>query len=235
MTSARTRAVTAITAAFLLGVSLVALGATRDPASKQKVFKWTDEKGVVHYGDAVPPQYSDQEKTVLNSQGVAVGTIAGRKTPEQLAAEAVKRTADENAERTAVQGRQRDQNLLATYLTVEEIESLRDRRADIIDGQARVTSAYLDQLRTRQHQLEAQVLKYKPYNQTAGAGLLPERVAEDLVRATNEIANQERTLSTKQQELEKLKAQFASDIARFKELKHKESDYIHDTRPPAPH
>lgn len=235
MTIARTRAVAAITVACLMGVGLSALAAPRDPSSKQQVFKWTDENGVVHYGDAVPPQYSDQEKTVLNSQGVAVGTIAGRRTPEQLAAEAAKRAAEEKVERTAVQNRQRDQNLLATYLTVEEIESLRDRRADIIDGQARVTSAYLEQLRARQHQLEAQVLKYKPYNQTAGAGLLPERVAEDLVRATNEIANQENNLSTKQQELEKLKAQFASDIARFRELKKKEADYVRDTRPPASH
>ena len=216
--------------AVLLAASLAG-AATRDPSSKQQVYKWTDEKGVVHYGDAVPPQYADQDKTILNSQGVQVGTIPGRRTPEQQAAEAARRTADEHAAQTALQKRQRDQNLLATYLTVEEIEALRDRRADILDGQARVTSAYLEQLRARQRQLEQQVQKFRPYNTAPNAPVLPERLAEDLVRSTSDIATQERNLEGKQQELERMKAQFASDIARFRELKKIESDYARDAQP----
>lgn len=204
---------------------------TRDGSSKQQVYKWTDEKGVVHYGDAVPPQYADQDKTVLNSQGVQVGTIPGRRTPEQQAAETARRQAEEHAAQTALAKRQRDQNLLATYLTVEEIETLRDRRADILEGQARVTSAYLDQLRARQRQLEQQVQKFRPYNTAPNAPVLPEHLAEDLVRSTTDIATQEHNLESKQAEVEKLKAQFASDIARFKELKKIESDYARDAQP----
>jgi hypothetical protein len=200
-------------------------------SSKQQVYKWTDEKGVVHYGDAVPPQYADQEKTILNSQGVQVGVIPGKRTPEQLAAEAAKRQAEELKAMTAAQARQRDQNLLATYLTVQEIEALRDRRADILDGQARVTSAYLDQLRVHQKQLEQTVQKFRPYNTAPNAPVLPERLAEDLVRSTSNITTQERNLETKRQELEHLKAQFASDIARFRELKRIESDYTREAQP----
>jgi hypothetical protein len=219
-------------AALLAGTGTAPAAApTRDPSVKQRVYKWTDEKGVVHYGDAVPPQYADQDKTVLNSQGVTVGTIPGRRTPEQLEAEAERRASEEHARASAVQGRQRDQNLLATYLTVEEIEALRDRRADLLDGQARVTATYLDQLRTRQRQLEQQAQKFKPYNTAPNAPQLPERIAEDLVRTTAGVATQERNLAAKKQELEKLKAQFASDIARFKELKRIESDYVRSAQP----
>jgi len=83
----------------LLGAT-VASAATREGSNKQQVYKWIDEKGVVHYGDAVPPQYADQDKTILNSQGVQVGTIPGRRTPEQQAAEAAHR-ADGAAEAPA--------------------------------------------------------------------------------------------------------------------------------------
>jgi len=222
---------TAVTAAALLA-AFAAGGATqRDPNTKQQVYKWTDENGTVHYGDAIPPQYADQDKTVLNSQGVAVGAIPGRRTPEQQAAEAARRAAEEHAQQAVVLARQRDQNLLATYLTVEEIESLRDRRADILDGQARVTSNYLEQLRTKQLQLEQQALKFRPYTDAPGAQVLPERVAEDLVRTTSDIATQERNLRVKQQELEKMKEQFASDIARFRELKKIQTDYQRDAQP----
>jgi hypothetical protein len=197
-----------------------------DANSKQPtVYKWVDEKGVVHYGDAVPPQYTDQDKTILNSQGVAVGTIPGKRTPEQAAAEAAQRKSEDRAREVALQNRQRDQNLLATYLSVDEIEALRDRRAEILDAQARVTSQYLEQLRARQKQLEQQALHFKPYNTAANAPQMPERLSEDLVRTTGDIATQQRNLEVKRQELEKLKAQFASDIARFKELKRIETDY----------
>jgi hypothetical protein len=233
MTSARTRVAATLLVAGLLAGG-IALAATNATSSKQ-VFKWTDENGVVHYGDAVPPQYANQEQTLLNSQGVPVGTIPGRRTPEQLAADAARRAAEEHAQQVAAQNRKRDENLLATYLTVEEIESLRDRRADIIDGQARATSAYLDQLHVRQHQLEQQAQKFRPYNPADNAPLLPERLAEDLVRSANEIDKQSHNLAAKRQELEDLKAQFASDIARFRELKKRESDYLRDGGTATPH
>jgi hypothetical protein len=215
----------------LIAGAAAAGAATRDPASKQQVYKWTDEKGVVHYGDAVPPQYADQEKTVLNSQGVSVGTIPGKRTPAQLATEATARAADEHTRETALQNHQRDQNLLATYLTVAEIEELRDRRADIIDAQARVTGLYLEQLRGKQLQLEQQTQHFRPYNTASNAAQLPERLAEDLVRATTDIATQERNLEAKRQELETLKTKFASDIARFRELKNIAPDEARGARP----
>jgi hypothetical protein len=223
---------TRVTARILICLAASALCAAgagaatqRDHNSKQQVYKWVDEKGVVHYGDAVPPQYADQDKTILNSQGVPVGSIAGKRTPEQLAAEAEKRKAEEQARETAQQSRQRDKNLLATYLSVEEIEALRDRRAEILEAQARVTSQYLEQLRGHQKQLEQQTQQFKPYSARPDARQLPERLAEELVHTTSDIATQQRNLEVKRQELEKLRAQFASDITRFKELKRIESDY----------
>jgi hypothetical protein len=224
MTRVTARALVCLAASVLCAAGAYA-ATQRDPNSKQKVYKWVDEKGVVHYGDAVPPQYADQDKTILNSQGVPVGSIPGKRTPEQIAAEAAQHKAEEHAREVALQSRQRDQNLLATYLSVEEIEALRDRRAEILDAQARVTSQYLEQLRGHQKQLEQQTQHFKPYNTASNAPQLPERLAEELVRTTSDIATQQRNLEVKRQELEKLRAQFASDIARFKELKRIETDY----------
>jgi Domain of unknown function (DUF4124) len=225
MTRETSRALLCLVAAALYAGGAHAATQQNAAGKQQHVYKWVDEKGEVHYGDAVPPQYADQDKTILNSQGVPVGSIPGKRTPEQAAAEAAQHKTEEHARETALQNRQRDQNLLATYLSVEEIEALRDRRAEILDAQARVTSQYLDQLRGHQKQLEQQTQHFKPYNTTPNAPQLPERLAEDLVRTTTDIATQQRNLEVKRQELEKLRAQFTSDIARFKELKRIETDY----------
>lgn len=217
----RTGLPTLIPALVAAAITAVVLPAVAGATSQKQVYKWVDQSGVVHYGDAIPPQYADQDKTVLNSQGVAVGTIAGSRTPEQQAAAAAKQAADEQVQRTAAESRQRDQTLLATYLTVEEIESLRDRRAEILDGQARVMNTFLEQMLSKQHDIEAQARRFRPYN--PNGPVLPERLAEDLVRTTTDVSTQQHNLEAKQQELATMKAQFAADIARFRELKSSEA------------
>lgn len=195
------------------------------------VYKWVDEKGVTHYGDAIPPQYADQDKTVINRQGVPVGTIPGRRTPEQLEEAAQQRNAEDRARQDQVLARQRDQNLLATYLTVEEIESLRDRRLEILEAQSKVTNQYLDTLRGRLKQLETQAQRHRPYSADENAGPMPEHLAEDLVRAVNEIRAQEKSLETRRVESVRLQEQFARDIARFRELKKLEAEYARSAQP----
>lgn len=188
------------------------------------LYKWVDEQGITHYGDAVPPQYANSEKQVLNAQGVQVGTIAGSKTPEQAAREAAVRAAEESAHAAVVRDRERDQHLLATYLTVEEIENLRDRRFEILDGQARVTQQYLEHLKSHENALLNQAQRYQPYSAGHNAGQLPDRLAEDLVRTENDIRNQQHNLDGKRLEASSMRAQFDSDIARFRELKKAEAE-----------
>lgn len=231
MRHSSTLRVLALALALVAGATPV-LGAPNAPRDgKVRLYRWVDDQGLVHYGDAIPPQYADQDKVVLNGQGVPVGAIPGRRTPEQLQSEADERASEERVRQSAIQARLRDQNLLATYLSVDEIEALRDRRAEIVEAQARVTNQYLDQLLARQTQLEQQAQHFKPYNTAANAPQLPERLAEDLVRTTTDIATQKRNLEAKRLELEHMKSQFASDIARFRELKKIENDYARGATP----
>jgi hypothetical protein len=195
------------------------------PKTEDRVYTWVDKQGVTHFGDSVPAEYAEQDKTVLNAHGVPIATIEGRRTPEQIEAAARQRAAEEKAKQDAVLARQRDQNLLATYLSVEEIEALRDRRVEILEAQARVTIQYLEQLRTRLGGLEQQALAFRPYTADEHAQPLPEHLAEDLVRTVNEVRSQERNLATKRAETQKLREQFGRDIARFGELKKIEAEY----------
>lgn len=231
--SLRSLAGLAVIAACLAGAPAAAAEqrSSSGKSGSKPVYKWVDEKGVTHYGDAIPPQYADQDKTVINNQGVPVGTIPGRRTPEQLEEATRQRNAEERARQDQVLARQRDQNLLATYLTVEEIESLRDRRLEILDAQSKVTIQYLDTLRGRLRQLEQQAQRFRPYSTDEKAGPMPEHLAEDLVRAVNEMRAQERSLETRKQESVRLQEQFARDIARFRELKKIESEYARNAQP----
>jgi hypothetical protein len=178
----------------------------------RKLYKWVDEQGVTHYGDHIPPEYAGQEQHIINSQGVETERIEAQKTPEQLAAEEQKR-------RDAEDHANRDKNLLTTYVSVSEIERLRDQRLALVSDQIKVTGQFLDVLNGRLKKLRLSSMIYRPYNSDPRAPRMADQVAEDLVRVGMDIRTQEENLHEKRGEQTTMSKQFEDDIARFKQLK----------------
>jgi len=201
-------------AVALLLVGLGAAGAeAADPNAKGTVtYRWVDEKGEVHYGDRVPPQYVQKQSDILNSQGVQVGRLEAQKTPEQLAEEARRQQA-------ALRQKQHDSFLMTTYSSVADIERLRDERLETIDAQRRAAEQYVENLHSRLSMLQSRALLFKPYNPRPEARRLPDDLAEDLVRTLNEMRTQNRALTAKDDEQATLRKQFQGDIERYKQLK----------------
>jgi hypothetical protein len=184
-----------------------------------KLYKWTDANGVVHYGDKIPPEFANRDRNVLNDQGVQVGFEEGEITPEERAA-AERIAAQEEGERVArLEIARRDRMLLETYITVADIEDLRDRRLELLESQIKVTELYLGNLRKRLVGLQLEAGNFKPYTTREDAPQIPENLAVDISRTLASINLYEQTLSRTRSDQTALRASFDSDIARFKELK----------------
>lgn len=181
-------------------------------AGDRKLYKWTDKQGQVHYGDQIPPEYADEERHVMNARGVEVGHVDATKTPEQQAA------ADTKAHQEAAQ-RDRDRNLLNSYVSVQEIERLRDQRIALVSDQIKVTSTFLETLEARQKKLRATSMNFRPYSSKPDAPAMPDQIADDLVRTGNDIRAQQQNLRQKRAEEATLRKSFAADVERFKQLK----------------
>jgi len=162
--------------------------------------------------DRIPPEYASQEQHVINAHGVEVDHLDAQKTADQLAREDQQRIDAEN-------NRNRDRNLLNTYVSLQEIERLRDQRLTLLSDQIKVTSQFLEILNGRLRKLRSNTMRYKPYSDDPRARPLPDDMAEDLVRVGSDIRTQEQNLQQKRTEDATMRAQFESDIARFKELK----------------
>ena len=197
-------------------VATTAIGANKDD---RKVYRWVDDKGVVHFGDSVPPEDSVHDRDVLNEYGVTVNQEEGETTPEERAARDAARASAEKAERERLAKRNRDESLLDTYLTVEEIEALRDRRAQMLDGQIHYTTLYLDALREKLGRLQADAARFRPYSSNPEAPPIHENLAKELSDTLDSIIRYEKTLAVARENKVQLVAKFDDDIDRFKELK----------------
>lgn len=182
---------------------------------KTKLYRWVDKNGQVHYGDSVPPEYAEQDRDILNKQGVPIGREEGLITPEEAAAKA----AADKAERDEKKRKLRDRVLLQTYQSVKELEVLRDTRLELVDAQLTIQEQSLANLRAQRAQIERMAARYTPINKNADALPLPEELALDLERSASDIDTQQANLVKRREDRENIRLNFEADIARYKELR----------------
>ncbi len=183
-----------------------------------RVYRWKDKNGESHYGDRVPPEYAGNAHTVLNEQGVAIETVAGQLTPEELAVQRERARIKAEADEALRQAVIRDKVLLSTYLSVDEIEALRDRRVELLAGQLRITQKYLDNLRAKLLKLEREAQRFSPYSAEPNAPPIDEKLARELSETLNSILLYEKNLAKSRDETKQVQQKFAADIKRFREL-----------------
>jgi hypothetical protein len=180
--------------------------------AQKTTYKWVDDKGVTHYGDRVPSEYSQREQAVLNSQGVVVQKRQAEMSATEAAEYATK-------QREESRRKQHDMFLISTYPSVKEIENVRDVRLDQIKGQITAAEAYIASLTTRVDGLKQRSMLFAPYNTNPGVRRMPDDLAEEMVRALSELRTQNAALLAKRTEHKSVVDAYDLDIRRFKELR----------------
>lgn len=206
-----------VTAALACSAAQAAQKTTRKAtSSREAAYRCQDARGQTHYGDSLPPQCVGFDTEVLNEHGMTVRMIEGDQT---RAARLEREATEAKARQEREQKLQRDRNLIETYLTVEDIERLRDQRLDMLVAQYRVTEQSIANLRERQSRLEGQIARFRPYSDKPNAPPLPDHLAEEMVNTAKSMGVYQESLASNRKEQADVRTSFGADIKRFKELK----------------
>lgn len=205
---------------ILLVVAAVALPSTGSAQSQTpRMFKFTDENGNIQYVDKIPPEHANRDRDVLNQHGVHIGFEEGEITEEERAAQAQREAVAEAERQKRDDIARHDRMLLETYLSVSDIEDLRNRRLELLESQIKLTEVYLGNLRKKLVTLQAEAANFKPYTTQPDAPQIPQNLALDISRTTGSIALYEQTLARTRSDQAALRNSFDEDIERFRELK----------------
>ena len=171
-------------------LALLALMLAAGPVSAQKIYSWTNESGEIVYGNSPPPEAAEQ--------------IFDRRFPLET-------VEDEAAAKQA----QEDRILLQTYLSVAEIEKVRDERLARLQGQDRLTRSYVDNLNRQLADLEAALdnIGIEDFQE-----LDPTVLAAEIGETRRRIQIYETELEHSAAQQEKIRQKFAEDIGRFQQL-----------------
>lgn len=191
----------------LLCLPLLAL-----PLQAAGLYKWIDERGQVQYSDKPPQPQNIQRGSMekLDRHGLLIRKIDPILTDEQRAAEAQRKAEEEQV----AEKRRRDNALLKSYTKPEEVDLLRDRALEVIDGEIK---AYVMQRKTIENHIAKLTERMDFFYQRkkpVPADLLDERRREEenLQRIRDHI-------QSKEQEKTSVRSKAADDKNRLMELK----------------
>lgn len=201
---------------LLFGIFLA--GLLPATAFAAKLYKWTDENGVVHYSDKLPPDKAKQEHEELNQRGITTREVERAKTEQEILEEQAAEAAEKEerrriAEQEAKQ-RMRDKILLDTFTTERDLLLTRDDRLNAVDSLINLTEANNQRLQTQRDELEARINSIKNTNR---------EVPENMIKQQESLSGQHQTnlgfIASKQKEREAITQQFEADLQRYRELK----------------
>nr|WP_290679619.1 DUF4124 domain-containing protein [Halothiobacillus sp. 15-55-196] len=120
------------------------------------LYRWTTRDGMVHYGDNMPSSQALDGYDLINpTTGEVIRHIDRAKTPQELAAEAAAKAADEKKQAEEVAQAQRDHMLLDLYSNTSDLERARAQRLGEIDGLIKQTRNALDRANERSKHAQA--------------------------------------------------------------------------------
>jgi hypothetical protein len=175
------------------------------------MYKWVDEKGVVHYGDKIPPEYAGKANTVIAPSGVHVKDNEAQLTPEQLKARAADKKKEDEEHKKVLESQRQDNALLTTYSSVQEIDIAREKALRQAEDTIRGIQQKITDTQSLQLQLQKDASTYKGKK-------LPLAMQKQIDDADKDLINNQGLVVSKRKELDSIRARFDDEKTRYIKL-----------------
>lgn len=224
-----------LAAALLLAFTLVPRASAQTAAEKEaaqknkaakdaavdaqiRSYRCVGADGKKYYGSTRPPQCAGVAVEALSAQGLVLRRIDPPPTPEQRAAreaETQKRASEEQAKRDAenaakIQAR-RDQALLQTYTSEQDIEGVRQRALADNLGARQDVERRIALLRKRQDELSKQAAKFKD-------GKPDDKFEQEVREVAYDLELQQQLLKSRQREADAINARYDEERRKYLDL-----------------
>ncbi|MCG2575942.1 hypothetical protein LZ012_02910 [Dechloromonas sp. XY25] len=172
----------------------------QDPASGRRVC-----------GDTLPDQCRGRAYRVLDSGGNVVKEVGAPLTPEQKAEQILENKRRKQLEDAGREQRRRDQALLDTYTTTEDIDLAQKKAEADVNVAIQATNDRIATAQKKRKKLADEAEFYKKKT-------LPPELEKDLRAIDHEIKLQQELVELKKKEFDTIKAKYDADRKRYFEL-----------------
>ncbi|WP_145931069.1 hypothetical protein [Immundisolibacter cernigliae] len=190
-----------------------------------RLFRYRDERGVMHIGTNLPPGQAQAGYEVLDSRSLKrLNVIPPAPSAEQLARQAVERRtaavaeaansrAEQARQRDIAERRNRDRMLLETYADETDLAHLRDMKLESLDLILRTADNTIGHLRRNLAQMDATAQEH-----IAAGRQPPDSLVQARARTAADLAGQEQAAERTRAEQLAVRARFEADLDRYRRL-----------------
>jgi hypothetical protein len=195
-----------------LGLLAIAFAVTAATAA-QTIKKCQDATGRWHYGDTASAACANSKITVMTEEGITKKIIAAPPTEQELKQREASQAAEEAARKQAEEQAKKDALLLSSYGVEDDITYVRDRKIAQIESSIQASEQTLKPLRAALARMQAQLAEESKSGK-------PDPTMEKNIEITKaQIARHEAAIAEKRKEQEAIRAEYAQELARYRELK----------------
>jgi len=198
------------TAALMLVMLLVPL----HDAIAGKLYRWVDENGNVHYSDKVPADQAQHARSQLDKRGLQIRQINAAKTPEELAKEAELKRLQAEKKRLIAEQRARDNVLLRTFRSDDDILMTRDGKLSSLDNSIQIIRTNIRRLKLRLADMQKRAA-----NRERGGKSVSKDMLRDIESTRKQLKDAYTRVIRREQDKQVITEQYAADLARFRALR----------------
>lgn len=180
------------------------------PVQAEGLYKWTDERGVVHYSDYPPPTEQKSGVSKLNKEGILLRK--GESEADKRAHEAELARKKQEQEQRAEQLRY-DRALQERYRSTADIAAERDKQIKLLQTGLRTLESQLRMASAQLSGLNSEADKLRQSGKAISDGLRSQLAEKQ--RLQNETTA---LIQSRRAEIERLRLKAAQDMLRFQEL-----------------
>ncbi|MDD4963400.1 MAG: DUF4124 domain-containing protein [Gallionella sp.] len=183
-------------------LALCIMGCCLSFPAAAKLYKWVDAQGMTHYGEVIPPEFANNNRSELTPNGREINKRE-KLTPEQEKAKAEELRRQSAEEEAKLEQKRRDKALLNTFSSVREIDESKMRNLQQIESMINSTNTQLKLTQEKLQDLKAE----SAARVAAGKNIYP--------YLRNQMHETQLLLTKQQNDVAKFKAEKASIEARF--------------------
>lgn len=197
-----------------LVVSALVLSLLSATAFAQKLYRWVDAEGKVHYTDTLPPEAVDQAREEISRSGTTVNRVERALTAEERAAQEAE--AAENARLAAIKAEQdkMDAALTGSYATEADLARAYRERFDLLDQSLEAARVGI---RSQERSLEEQLAHAAALER--GGKPVPATVQSTIEAARKQVEDQREFLRRRESERQNLQTEYDDILQRYRLLK----------------
>jgi hypothetical protein len=179
--------------------------------AQQRLYKCKDDKGKTYYTQTPPAECLGKEMDELSKQGTVVKKREAALTPEQIAAREAEEKRKKEEELAAKEEKRKNQALLNTYASENDIEDGRQRALKRADEGSKEVEKKLAEAQKRAQVLASEKEFYlkKP---------MPKKLQDDIKNNEIDLKGYVDALAAKKKELGDINAKYDEDKRRYLEL-----------------